>query len=77
VAQSCSECGSPMEPGFLADFGEGDTARAGSWIEGAPEMMRFLGLKVGIRVKGKRRVGVTALRCRRCGLLKLYARDET
>jgi ribosomal protein L37E len=66
-----------MEPGFLPDYGESEKVRPASWVEGVPEIARFLGLKVGITVKGKRRMNVTALRCRRCGLLKLYARDET
>ena len=75
MAVSCPDCGSPMEAGFLVDHGESEVARPGSWIEGVPEAAKFLGMKVGLKLKGKRRIEITALRCRRCGVLKLYARE--
>ncbi|HEU0051578.1 MAG TPA: hypothetical protein VFQ39_00330 [Longimicrobium sp.] len=76
MGQMCADCGSPMEAGFLADFGESNVARAGTWVEGVPEFARFLGMKVGLNLKNRRNIGVSALRCRRCGLLKLYAREQ-
>jgi hypothetical protein len=40
-----------------------------TWVEGEPVKSIWLGLKI----RGRRRVKVTSLRCRSCGLLEHYA----
>lgn len=71
---ACPDCGFPMEEGFLADRGDYDVTAAGEWIEGQPVQRRWLGMKAGLDLRGRRRIPVRALRCKGCGLLKLYAR---
>ena len=64
----CISCGKGLEGGFLLDHGHG-TNYAGSWVPGAPEKS-FWG---GVKLRGKPRLGVYALRCTACGLVHLYA----
>ncbi len=68
----CSACGVRMEEGFIADRGHGERVKPDTWVEGKPEISRWSGAKV----KGKKRVEVTALRGPRCGRVELYAMDE-
>jgi hypothetical protein len=77
MAMTCPDCGSAMEAGFVVDHGESEMPRVASWVEGAPEDAKFLGMKVGIKLKGRRKIPIGALRCTRCGLLKLYAMNQT
>jgi len=68
----CPACGVRMEEGFIADRGQGDRIKPDTWVEGKPEVTFWSGAKV----KGRKRVEVTALRCPRCGRVELYAVDE-
>jgi hypothetical protein len=60
-----------MEQGYLLDEGYG-RQRPGKWIEGAPE----LGMWTGLRLRGKRQLEITTYRCRRCGYLESYADED-
>lgn len=59
-----------MKEGFLADASR-PRVRVGQWAEGAPAY-RFLDV---LRMRGRRRVPIRAMRCTRCGLLELYAEE--
>jgi hypothetical protein len=60
-----------MEQGYLLDETYGKV-RPGRWVEGAPEMSIWTGLKL----RGKRKLDIATYRCRRCGYLESYA-DES
>jgi len=68
----CPACGVRMEEGFIADRGQGDRIKPDTWVEGKPEVTFWHGAKV----KGRKRVEVTAVRCPRCGRVELYAVEE-
>ncbi|KAA3663996.1 MAG: hypothetical protein DWQ04_07975 [Chloroflexi bacterium] len=57
-----------MELGYLSDVWKGGII-PGTWIEGEPEKSFWTGTKV----KGKRRLAISAFRCTECGYLELYA----
>jgi hypothetical protein len=57
-----------MEEGFIPDMSYG-AILVGSWLEGAPEKS-WTG---GVKMKGKRRLSITAYRCTSCGYLESYA----
>jgi hypothetical protein len=65
-----------MQPGYLMDRADYSAATQAAWIEGEPEMMKFLGMKAGLNIKARARYDVITLRCEKCGLLKSYARPE-
>lgn len=69
--KACLRCGGEMEEGYT--FDQGQTNLQGQWIEGEPEKSVWTGLKV----KGRKKLPISAYRCRDCGFLDLYARDET
>ena len=48
----------------------------GFWVEGEPEITKFLGMNAGLNVRDRARYDVVTLRCERCGLLRSYARPE-
>ena len=62
----CSSCGKSLEEGFLQVQG---TAYTTTWVGGPPEKS-FLGM---LKLKGRPRLRVFALRCVSCGLVQLYA----
>ncbi|HEX8692403.1 MAG TPA: hypothetical protein VF746_08300 [Longimicrobium sp.] len=66
---TCVKCGTPMDFGFLLDRGESNTRLTLEWVEGQPEKSFWAGLKL----KGRRRIPVAAVRCQRCGYVELYA----
>lgn len=65
----CRNCGRTMSRGFIVDKGEQNRPGVARWVEGLPEKSFWTGLKL----KGRRQVPVTVLRCERCGLLESYA----
>jgi hypothetical protein len=69
----CAECGGTMEAGYIADNLDHTTVLVPFWVQGEPEMSRFLGLSAGLKVKDRPRYHVVTYRCRLCGLLKSYA----
>ena len=67
-APKCLSCAKSLEQGFLQDHGHAANYDA-AWVAGPPER-GFLG---GVKLRGRTRLGVLALRCTNCGLLHLYA----
>jgi hypothetical protein len=65
--RTCPDCKEPMEAGTVVDYRR-DSAQPSEWVEGRPVSSMWTG-----RVKNDVRYEVTAYRCGRCGLLKLYA----
>jgi len=66
----CTECGGKMELGIIVDVGHGNfAADASYWMEGTNEK-KFWG---GLKIKGRKKHYISALRCVQCGLLKFYA----
>lgn len=59
-----------MEEGFFLDHTHGGHA-AGHWVAGQAEKSFWTGIKMA----GRQKVPVMAMRCPRCGVLKLYARE--
>jgi hypothetical protein len=72
----CSECGGTMQMGYTADRADYSATTQSFWVEGEPQMARFLGMDAGLTVKDRPRYDIVTLRCERCGLLKSYARPE-
>ena len=68
----CSDCGAAMEEGFIPDMAHSAVLQL-RWQRGIPEDCKFLGMKNGIKLIADKCVPVTARRCTKCGLLKLYA----
>jgi hypothetical protein len=64
----CAQCGGSLKQGFVRDLREHRSETA-YWIEG-PVERSFL---FGVRVRGRRKAAITALRCDACGRLELYA----
>ena len=60
-----------MEPGFLIDETYGWRGLT-SWVAGVAETSIW----TGVKMKGRQKMPVTAMRCPRCGLLKLYVSDS-
>jgi hypothetical protein len=58
-----------MHPGYILDSKHGDRRGVTEWIAGLPEKSFWMGLKI----KGRQRLPVTAYRCERCGFLESYA----
>jgi hypothetical protein len=69
----CTECGGRMEEGYVADRGDYNVSSVAEWIQGAPEVARFLGMNAGLNQKDRARLPIVTLRCVRCGLLRFYA----
>jgi hypothetical protein len=67
---SCPKCSGLMEEGFILDVAQRGYGQA-TWVQGPPEPSFWAGLKL----TGKTRRPVVALRCSRCGYLESYAQD--
>jgi hypothetical protein len=67
MPQRCGQCGGSMKGGFLRDLNQ-HRAESTFWIEGPIERSLFFGVKV----RGKPRGEVQALRCDTCGGVELY-----
>jgi len=70
---TCGRCRAPMDEGFLMDRGHHNSQSQLEWIEGPPEESTWLGMKTGLKTKGKKVIKVSVWRCPRCGLLESYA----
>ncbi len=57
-----------MAEGFVLDADHNGGHKVSRWIEGAPEKHWY-----GLRIRGKRQIGVQTFRCNRCGFLESYA----
>lgn len=76
---SCTQCGEPMEFGFVPDATYGGVLQS-RWHPGPVEQQTFLGMDVGeafgLKFDKKKTLPITALRCTGCGLLRFYAKDK-
>jgi predicted nucleic-acid-binding Zn-ribbon protein len=70
-AKKCPKCSAEMESGFLLARGT-NFYRPAEWFEGEPEV-NWAG---GLKLRDKRRFRIESWRCRRCGFLEQYARQE-
>jgi hypothetical protein len=71
---ACPECGGVMEMGFIPDMAHAAVMQL-TWQRGIPEVAKFLGLKNGVKLRVNECLQITAHRCTKCGLLKLYAKQ--
>ena len=69
----CVKCAGVMEEGFIPDFGQYEYVRAVRWIEGKPEKSFWSGTKIDNRKEAH----ISAYRCRECGYVEIYAKEET
>lgn len=69
-SKTCPKCEGAMEAGFIPDVSYGAVLRT-AWLEGVPEK----GLLGSLKMRGKRRIEITTLRCTSCGYLESYARE--
>jgi hypothetical protein len=72
----CGECGGTMQMGYTADRADYSVPGQAFWVEGEPQMAKFLGMDAGLNIKNRARYDIVTLRCEKCGLLKSYARPE-
>ncbi len=75
LGQECADCGAEMEIGFIPDLSMA-TAFRSSWHRGEPDdktILDFLKYGPGVKYDRSQLIPVRALRCTKCGLLKLYA----
>ena len=69
---TCSQCGfEQFDEGFLEDMGESSQGYT-RWVAGPLER----GLLGGARRVGRTRFAVNAFRCRSCGHLAMFAREQ-
>lgn len=66
----CAKCGSNMDAGYVLDYIHGGMTQT-TWVEGAPIRSFWTGLKI----RGRRKLGITTWRCTNCGYLESYARE--
>lgn len=73
---TCADCSETLEIGFIPDATIGPVKQS-HWHPGAAVHERFVGLeaydKRGVKTDWEQAVPVTAYRCPRCGLVKIYA----
>jgi hypothetical protein len=62
-----------MERGFVADNLRHSQRRVAEWFSGEPKPSFWF----GVSTRGSQRHPMAAYRCPRCGLLELYAREDT
>ncbi len=65
---NCLRCNLPMEQGYMADRGHGNTKNVANWIEGAPDVRWY-----GLKTSGHPQLPVAAYRCTKCGFVELRA----
>lgn len=68
---TCPRCRGSMDDGYVADKGHSNVARVPRWFEGPPVAGLF-----GLKIKGRPSFPVKAFRCRSCGYLESYARED-
>lgn len=69
---SCPRCRGAMEDGFVLDKGDNNRGYVPHWFEGQPEASFWCGVKS----RGRRSYPIRVLRCRGCGYLEAYARED-
>jgi predicted nucleic-acid-binding Zn-ribbon protein len=72
----CPKCESMMEEGLFLDRIARSVYAVGSWLEGVPEQSWFSVWWSGLKIKGRRRLPITAYRCVTCGYVEFYAYED-
>jgi Domain of unknown function (DUF6487) len=67
----CPKCGEAMEEGYLIDYAHGNAIMS-RWVQGKP----VPGIIWEVDPTSRKQLGITAFRCRKCGLLESYARGD-
>lgn len=70
MAGPCPKCGKSMEEGFVLDNTHG-ARMVSAWVEGEPETSIW----VGVKLRDKKPIGITAYRCTGCGFIESYAKE--
>ena len=70
VNTKCTECGGIMDSGRIADQAHAGVVM-GRWVDSKPEVNIWSG-----KMKNEKVFDLMAYRCRDCGFVKLYARDD-
>lgn len=79
IGRQCPKCPAKMEPGFMAEYHQGDEGRQVAWHPGSPkaEQVSFLGIDVStswlVRLDTELLEPVTQYRCSGCGYIEAYA----
>jgi ribosomal protein L37E len=68
--RTCLRCGGEMEEGFVLDETHG-AYRLSRWVAGPPQKSAW----TGVKLRGRRKLPLTAHRCLRCGAVDLYAKE--
>ena len=68
MPQRCPQCGGSLKSGFLRDLNQ-HRAESTFWVEG-PIVRSFFS---GVKLRGRAKAEVLALRCDACGRLEMYA----
>jgi len=68
IPHRCPQCGGSLKEGFVRDQHR-NGADSAFWIEGPIERSFFL----GVRLRGRRKGEIIALRCDSCNRLEFYA----
>lgn len=69
--RTCLRCGGELEEGYLLEQTESGY-RPTNWVSGAPRKSAWVGLKL----RGQRKLPLSAHRCVRCGAVDLYAPER-
>jgi Domain of unknown function (DUF6487) len=64
----CAKCNTLMEEGFILDNAHSTRVQS-EWVQGAPEEGWWF---MGLKLRGKLRLPITAYRCPKCGYLESY-----
>ena len=67
-ARSCAKCSTLMVGGYLLDHKHGAVTQS-QWVEGAPEISYWVGLKTDERPV----LPLVSFRCPKCWYVELYA----
>jgi Domain of unknown function (DUF6487) len=71
-ANDCPKCAKPMEEGFIINYSHA-AAVPSTWIAGRPERSVWIGIDLGLNLKGRQRIAITTYRCIGCGFMESYA----
>lgn len=76
-AVMCPKCNSEMESGFLIDRSTYWVTYVGQWAKGDPQLPMWFGPPDVIRQpKARDLIPIRTFRCKSCGFLESYAREE-
>ena len=68
VGPSCPDCKIDLEEGFILDRDDSVSGSLALWVKGSPRKGIY-----GVSMASSRTYPMQAYRCRKCGLLRLYA----